>query len=126
MKNSIRAKAGSRIAALALVSSCFVWSSGLAHAQADANADPAAKTFKANCMMCHGEDGAGSALGKRLQTPDLRSKQIQDMPSEALEKIVHDGKNNMPAFGTRLDDDQIKKVIAYVRTLRAKDADSSK
>ena len=39
------------------------------------------------------------------------------MPSAALAKIIAGGKNNMPAFGTRLDNGQIQKLVDYIRTL---------
>ena len=36
--------------------------------------DDAAKTFKANCVLCHADDGSGSSpTGKALKAKDLRS-----------------------------------------------------
>ena len=96
------------------------------HAQTPSSADSVEKTFKANCSMCHGDDGAGSVLGKRLQTPDLRTKEIQKLPNDTLQQTISAGKKNMPPFGTRLDSDQIKKLIDYVRSLQPKDPDAAK
>ncbi len=67
--------------------------------------------------MCHGEDGAGSALGKRLHTPDLRSKIVHQKSTESLTHTVTAGKNKMPPFGGQLSADQISALVAYVRSL---------
>jgi cytochrome c6 len=79
-------------------------------------ASDAATTFKSNCAMCHGADGTGSALGKRLQVPDLHSKDVQSLSSDDLVKVITNGKGKMPGFGSRLSSDQIQKLAAYVRT----------
>jgi mono/diheme cytochrome c family protein len=87
----------------------------LAMAQSTAARDTAASTYKANCVICHGEDGSGTPLGIRLKAKDLRSKEVQDKPSKELAETIHTGKGNMPAFGTRLSSDQIDKLVEYVR-----------
>jgi len=33
--------------------------------------------------------------------------------------VISEGKNNMPAFGNRLDKDQIQKLVDYIHTLHA-------
>jgi cytochrome c553 len=38
---------------------------------------PSSSTFHTNCAVCHGEDGGGSAVGKTLNVPDLRSSAVQ-------------------------------------------------
>jgi cytochrome c6 len=90
----------------------------VAHSQTAASTD-AASTFKSKCAVCHGADGAGTALGTRLHAPDLRSKEVQDKTPAALTQVITAGKNNMPAFGNRLDKDQIQTLVEYVRTLHA-------
>jgi cytochrome c6 len=70
--------------------------------------------------MCHGEDGTGTPLGKRLQAPDLTSKEVQSQPSAALASTIRGGKNNMPPFGDRLNSEEIESLVAYVRRLGAK------
>jgi cytochrome c6 len=77
-------------------------------------------TFTAKCEMCHAADGAGSPLGKNLKVPDLRTPLIQKKSDAVLSQVVSQGKANMPAFGAALSDDEIKEVIAYVRTLAIK------
>lgn len=87
----------------------------LGMAQSTATAETAESTYKTNCVICHAEDGSGTPLGIRLKAKDLRSKEVQDKPSEELVQTIRAGKGNMPAFGTRMDSDQIDKLIAYVR-----------
>ena len=86
-----------------------------APAQTAPDTNPAETAFKTNCAMCHGPDGAGTPFGKRVGAPDLRAKEVQALSSAALAKIVTDGKNNMPAFGARMDSAQISALIEYIR-----------
>jgi mono/diheme cytochrome c family protein len=107
-----------------LIAACLLIPGGaalgpLAAAQTSASSG-AASTYKANCAVCHGEDGSGTALGTRLQVKDLRSKEVLEKSSSALAQTIRDGKGNMPAFGDRLDSDQIKHVIEFVRRFSAK------
>ena len=87
--------------------------------QAAAGKETAAATFKANCEVCHGADGSGSDLGHRLHVKDLRSNEVQSKSSAFLAQTIRAGKDNMPAFGNRLDDDQIKALVLFVRHKKA-------
>ncbi len=73
--------------------------------------------FKNNCAICHGDNGAGSALGARLHTPDLRSAEIHKKAPAELAHSISAGKNNMPAFADKLSGDEIQKLVEYVRHL---------
>ena len=77
-------------------------------------------TFTAKCVMCHAADGTGSPAGKGLKVPNLRTALIQKRSDAEFRQVVSQGKANMPAFGTALSDDEIRDVIAYVRTLAPK------
>jgi len=78
---------------------------------------PGEATFKAKCILCHGEDGTGNTpLGKQLQAANLHSPDVQKRSNAELHKIVHDGQTNMPAFADQLSDEEITQVIKYVRT----------
>jgi cytochrome c6 len=85
-------------------------------------ADPAAtKTkYKSNCTACHGQDGAGTALGKSMQIPDLRSPEVQKHSDAELASFIMDGKGNMPSFKKSLNGDQIRSLVQYVRELARK------
>jgi mono/diheme cytochrome c family protein len=70
--------------------------------------------------MCHGPDGSGSAVGKSLNVPDLRSPVVQKLPDAQLAQIISDGKGGMPSFKSSLSEDQVHSLVAYVRSLRPK------
>ncbi len=78
-----------------------------------------AATFKAKCVMCHGADGSGdTAMGKKVNAADLRDAKIQSKKDDELAATVNKGKNKMPAFEEKLEPEQIKAVIAFIRTLK--------
>src|SRR6266436_9057758 len=77
----------------------------------------AASTYKTNCVSCHGQDGRGSAVGRSLHTADFHSAQVQQQSDAQLAGVVAEGRGNMPAFGTRLSEDQIDALVKYIRTL---------
>jgi cytochrome c6 len=90
--------------------------------QANPGPDSAASsaTFRTKCAMCHGPDGSGSAVGKSMNVPDLRSPEVQKVPDAQLAQIISDGKGGMPSFKGSLSEDQVHSLVAYVRTLRPK------
>jgi cytochrome c6 len=77
-------------------------------------------TFRTKCAMCHGPDGSGSAVGKSMNVPDLRSPEVQKVPDAQLAQIISDGKGGMPSFKGSLSEDQVHSLVAYVRSLRGK------
>ena len=86
----------------------------------------AASTYEDHCVSCHGTDGAGTPLGKRLQAPDLTSKEVQSESSASLAHTISEGKNNMPPFADRLSAQQIQALADYVRRLGKKAGAKSK
>lgn len=109
----------------ALAGFVFLMAGQAVRAQTPAAID-AASTFKSKCAACHGQDGAGTTLGTRLHAPDLRSKEVQSQTSDALAQIITKGEKNMPAFGNRLDSDQIQKLVTYIHTFHADAAPAPK
>jgi cytochrome c6 len=81
------------------------------------NSQKAANTFADHCVSCHGSDGAGTPLGKRLQAPDLSLKEVQSQSSANLARTISEGKNNMPPFADRLTAQQIQALADYVHRL---------
>jgi mono/diheme cytochrome c family protein len=63
--------------------------------------------YQQKCQGCHGNQGAG---GKAPVLTSASGKSDDD-----LVKIIHDGKEKMPAFASQLTDDQIKKVVATIK-----------
>jgi len=78
-----------------------------------------------NCMQCHGPDGsANTSMGKALNAKDLTDAQIQSSFTDAeaaaaiKDGVTKEGITKMLAFGGKLSDDEIKALVAYVRTLK--------
>ncbi|MGA8621335.1 MAG: cytochrome c [Candidatus Sulfotelmatobacter sp.] len=72
---------------------------------------------KSKCALCHGADGTGSAMGKTLGVHDLTSADVQKMSDTELADTIPNGKNKMPAFKS-LTPEQVKGLVAYIRTLK--------
>jgi len=77
-------------------------------------------TFRTKCAMCHGQDGAGSDVGKSMNVPDLRSQAVQKLPDAELAQVISNGKAGMPPFKSSLSEDQIHGLVTYIRSLAAK------
>lgn len=78
-------------------------------------ADQAADLFKSKCAMCHGPDGKGKMAG----TKDLGSAEVQKASDADLTATITKGKApKMPAYDGKLTADQIKSLVAFVRTLK--------
>ncbi|HSP45488.1 MAG TPA: cytochrome c [Chthoniobacterales bacterium] len=104
---------------LALAVSLLLASS-LSLRAADAKAN-----WDANCAQCHGKTGnADTKMGKTLNAKDLTDAKVQAefTDAKATESIKNgvkeNGKTTMKAFGGKLTDDEIKALVAYVRTLK--------
>ena len=82
--------------------------------------------FEAHCAICHGPTGKGDGPGARV----IRQK-ILDFSDAAAMRKVNDGflfdiikkgssqfgrSNAMPAWGTKLTDEEIRAVVAHIRS----------
>ena len=66
--------------------------------------------FLMNCAQCHGDDARGD------EGPDLHDLRKTD---ERIHQIITAGiKGEMPSFGKKLNDSDIRALTAYLRTLR--------
>lgn len=81
--------------------------------------------FESNCAKCHGTDGKGQTkMGQKLGIKDYTDSKVQEaMKDDAAFKAIKeglksdDGKTLMkPAEG--LSDDDIKALVAYMRTFK--------
>ena len=80
--------------------------------------------FQANCVTCHGESGKGDGpTGAYLSVPpaDLTSEDVRnDSDSELLSEISNGiPDKGMPAWKSSLSVQEIRDVLAYIRTLSA-------
>jgi len=76
-------------------------------------AEGAALFVSYNCLDCHGAEGAG-AMGPSLQ--DSRWH-FGGTPAEIFQSIYEGRPDGMPAWGGRIADDQIWRLVAYVQGL---------
>jgi|SRR6476646_6547625 cytochrome c6 len=93
---------------------------GLTLLSATARAGNAAEaTYKAKCAVCHGADGKGeTTVGKANKVRDLGSADVQKQSDDEIAGIIGNGKGKMPAYGKSLKPEQIKDLVAYIRTLK--------
>ncbi|HEY0592980.1 MAG TPA: cytochrome c [Thermoanaerobaculia bacterium] len=78
-----------------------------------------AAIFKAKCAACHAADGSGSSpMGKKMGLRDLGSADVQKQTDAQLTDITTQGKGKMPAYESKLSADEIKAVVAHIRSLK--------
>ena len=90
-----------------------------------ASAADVKENWDKNCAKCHGPDGKGQTkMGQKLEIKDLTDAKLQaDLTDDQAFKAVKegikdkDGKIKMKA-AEGLSDDDIKALIAHVRTLK--------
>ncbi len=75
---------------------------------------PGLALYKAHCTVCHGRDGNLGVGGAKPLAMSVLSE------AEMVAVVTH-GKGAMAAFGNRLSPGQVQEVVAYVRTLKAKE-----
>jgi mono/diheme cytochrome c family protein len=85
----------------------------------------AAANWTQNCASCHGKDGSGDTMmGKKLSVKDYRDAKVQAAFSDAeMEKAIKEGvktngKQTMKPFGQKLSEDDIKALVAYIRSFK--------
>jgi mono/diheme cytochrome c family protein len=90
-----------------------------------AGASRGERLYYAYCIECHGRDGRGSwrAALFLLRPGDLADPSRMSSHSDRylFDVVKHGGspvgRPGMPAFGYHLSDDEIRALVAYVRTL---------
>lgn len=82
-------------------------------------AEDGAALFKSKCALCHGADGSGDTpMGKKLALKALGSESVQKLTDEQISQTIVKGKGKMPAFDKKLTPDQVRALVAHVRSLR--------
>jgi mono/diheme cytochrome c family protein len=71
--------------------------------------------FRANCVNCHGTDGALGLNG-------AKNLGISDLPLDSRIHIITNGKNLMTPFKALLNEAEIKAVAEYTLTLKTQTA----
>jgi len=89
-----------------------------------ASAADAKQTWETTCAKCHGADGKGDTkMGKKLDIKDLTDAKLQASVKDedmlkAIKEGVKDGEKLKMKAAEGLNDDEMKALVAYVRTLK--------
>ena len=80
-----------------------------------------AKLYSTNCAACHRQDGTGGKVtidGKTINPDNLTAAKLAAKPDEKYVQYISDGfpEDGMPAFKDKLNEQEIKAIIAYVRS----------
>jgi mono/diheme cytochrome c family protein len=100
-----------------LISLVFVISSIPVIAFADGKTD-----FNANCASCHGGDGRTNARRAMMLKIDPKKLYLKasEMNKTEMIAITKTGKDKMPAFENKLNEDQIAGIVDYTKGLSNK------
>jgi cytochrome c6 len=80
--------------------------------------DKNAALYKQKCAACHGADGKGDTpTGKAMKVRSFADPEVAKMSDDELAMAIEKGKGKMPAYGKSLKPDEIKAMVAYVRSL---------
>ncbi len=75
--------------------------------------DASEALYKSKCAMCHGADG------KKAAGHDFQSAEVQKESDADLAAVITNGKApKMPKYGDKLKPEEIKVLVAYIRTLK--------
>ena len=98
----------------------------LAAAAVTASAADAKENWEKTCTKCHGPDGKGKTkMGEKLGIKDLTDAKLQaEMKDEDAFKGIKEGIKDSEGKikmkpAENLSDDDIKALVAYVRTLKS-------
>lgn len=73
-----------------------------------------ASLFRQNCAICHGQEANGKEVDGRL-IPSLRYGAAATKSEEEIYLQIKEGKLPMPAFKNQLSEDEIRKMVEFVR-----------
>ncbi len=84
--------------------------------------DARSENWQTHCAVCHGDDGKGQTeQGKKKKARNLTNAKWQDTIDDArIVKSITKGHDEMPAFGKKLTEPEIKALAAEVRSLAKK------
>ncbi len=80
-----------------------------------------ASLFRQNCAICHGQEANGKEVDGKL-IPSLRYGEAANKTEEEIYLQIKEGKLPMPAFKNQLTEDEIKRMVKFIRhDLQGKD-----
>lgn len=89
------------------------------------NAADLKTNWEKNCLKCHGADGKGQTkMGRQSGVKDYTDPKVQDEMKDdkavtiIKDGIVENGKKKMDPYKDKLGDDEIKALIAHMRSFK--------
>ncbi len=73
-----------------------------------------ASMFRQNCAICHGQEANGKEMQDKI-IPSLRYGEAATKSEEEIYQQIKFGKLPMPAFKDQLTEDEIQKMVKFVR-----------
>jgi len=73
-----------------------------------------ASLYRQNCQICHGVEANGKEIDGKL-IPSLRFGDVEKKSEEEIYEQISHGKLPMPAFKNQLTDDEIKRMVKFIR-----------
>ncbi len=88
------------------------------HREPKTQVERGAGVFARACASCHAlGPGQKAALGFKVLPPDLRDPGvISKLKDEQIERVVREGKGQMPPFGKLLAPQEVSALLAYLRS----------
>jgi cytochrome c6 len=81
--------------------------------------------YDSKCAACHGKEGKGDTkMGQKLEVRDYTDAKVQaalkdeDMAKGIKEGVKDGDKSKMKGFGDKLTDEQVKSLVAYMRSFK--------
>lgn len=72
------------------------------------------EVYELHCQTCHGMDGRAIEPG----VPDFSRGESLYAPDPDLVRVLRDGDGHLPSYRGLLSDDELRDVVAYIRTLQ--------
>jgi cytochrome c553 len=73
-----------------------------------------ASLFRQNCAICHGQEANGKEMDGKL-IPSLRYGAAAQKSEDEIYLQIKEGKLPMPAFKNQLTEEEIRKMVQFVR-----------
>jgi len=104
-----------KLACIAALLLAAVPASGTARAEGDGRS----AAWTAYCTPCHGSDGrSDTEEGRKRKARNLAdSRWLATVSDSRLESSIRRGRDQMPAFGRKLTPEQVKALVAEIRSL---------
>jgi mono/diheme cytochrome c family protein len=81
------------------------------------DANSAKEFYVRRCQFCHGISGRATSPGRTAGTKDFDAPSIWNQPDSQWASAIEKGLKKMPPYGRSMNAQQIRDVVAYIRTI---------